>query len=245
VSETENPEQGALVLETIGRGPSLFELVSDQLLNAIRAADLSPGSKIPSERELGDQFGVSRTVIREAVRHLAAKGVLEVQTGSGVRVANLDHKGISESIELYLRQSGPLDSAKIHEVRETLELKTVQLAAVRASDEQLAGILETCERMEAVLDDAEEASLADTAFHRAIAEATDNPLYLVLVDSLADVLLEIRRATLGKNHRGAAALAEHRLIAEALSRRDPEKSVEAMRDHLEKSLTVMTQTTGH
>lgn len=243
MSNPEPPEHGSLVLETIGRGPSLFELVSDQLLTAIRAANLAPGAKIPSERELGDQFGVSRTVIREAVRHLAAKGVLEVQTGSGVRVANLDHKGISESIALYLGQSGPLDAAKIHEVRETLELKTVQLAAERATDEQLAAIQASCELLATVLDDPERASIADVEFHRSIAEATDNPLFLVLVDSLADVMLEIRRATLRDPTRGRSALDEHRLVAEAIARRDPAAALDAMRSHLSTSYSVLSKTT--
>lgn len=221
-----------LVLSTITRNPSLYESVSDQLLTAIRSANLQPGNRIPSERELGEQFGVSRTVIREAIRHLAAKGVLEVLSGSGVQVADVGHEGVSESIDLYLRQRGPIRPEQIHEVRQGLELTTTELATERASAEQLVAIRNTCEAMSAVLNDPDAASKADVAFHRAIVEATGNPLFLVLVDSLGDVLLEIRRATLGERGRGQIALDAHRAITEALERRDTAAAVAAMRAHL-------------
>lgn len=235
---TERP----LVLSAISRNPSLYETVSAQLLSAIREADLPPGSKIPSERELGVQFGVSRTVIRESIRHLAAKGVLDVVSGAGVQVADVGHEGVSESLELYLRQRGPIEPQRIHEVRECLELKTVELAAERASDEQLAGIRATCEQLSRVLDDPELSSDADVAFHRAIAEATGNELFLVLVDSLSAVLLQIRRATLVDPKRGAVSLQAHRRIADALDSRDPAAAVGAMRDHLIDSLVVFSRT---
>jgi GntR family transcriptional repressor for pyruvate dehydrogenase complex len=231
-----------LVLNTVGRNPNLYQTVSDQLLAAIRAAGLAPGSKIPSERELGEQFGVSRTVVRESIRHLAAKGVLETQSGSGVRVANVGHEGISESLELFLLQRGPLNPEKINEVRECLELQTVALAAARATDEQLQQISAACERMLGLEGNAEEASVADVQFHRAIAEATDNELFLVLVDSMSEVLMQVRRATLGEYHRCTIALEQHRNIANALQQRDAVAAVEAMRFHLADSLVAFKRT---
>lgn len=226
----------SLVLNAISRNPSLYETVSDQLLAAIRDAGLKPGTRIPSERELGEQFGVSRTVIREAIRHLAAKGVLQVVSGAGVHVADVGHESISESIELFLLQRGPIQTGDIHEVRESLELKTVELAAARASDEQLAEIVAICDEMETLLSDPEEASRLDVGFHRKIAEATGNALFLVLIDSLGDVLFTIRRRTLDNPGRGAVALEAHRAIASALQRRDADGAVQAMRAHLAESL---------
>ena len=225
----------SLNLSAVDRSPSLYETVSERLLAAIRDADLAPGSKIPSERELGDRFGVSRTVSRESIRHLAAKGVLEVVSGSGVVVADVGYEGVSESIDLYLRQRGPLQPSQISEVRESLELTTTRFAAERASVEQLREIRARCEAMALVLDDADEASRADVAFHRSIAEATGNPLFLVLVDSLSDVLFEIRRATLGNPKRGAVAVEAHRAVLEAIEHRDVEGAEQAMRAHLEDS----------
>lgn len=225
-----------LTFDAVHRGPSLYETVSERILHAIREAKLAPGTRIPSERDLGDQFGVSRTVIREAIRHLAAKGVLEVVSGSGVLVADIGHEGVVESIDLYLRQRGVIEPELIHEVRESLELKTVALAAERATDAQLQEIDEICEAMGVLLDDPEASSDADLAFHRAIAAATGNNLFLVLVDSLNDVMLQIRRATLVDPERGKVALAAHRRIVEALRTRDQATATGAMKDHLDDSL---------
>lgn len=231
-----------LKVDAVDRNPSLYEVVSERLLSAIQKAELPVGSKIPSERDLGDQFGVSRTVIREAIRHLAAKGVLETHSGSGVRIADIGHEGVSESLALFLRQRGPLDPGKINEVRETVELATVRLAATRATYDQLVRIRTSCERLAGVEGDAEKAALADVEFHRAIAEATGNELFLLLVDSLADVMLHIRRATLGAAHRGEVALEQHRRIAEALEARDETAALEAMRFHLADSLVAYRAT---
>jgi GntR family transcriptional repressor for pyruvate dehydrogenase complex len=227
-----------LELKAVARNPSLYETVSEQLLAAIRSASLEPGARIPSERELGEQFGVSRTVIREAIRYLAAKGVLDVVSGSGVIVADVDHSNVSESLDLYLQQRGPIDPSQIHEVRETLELRTTALAAQRGSDEQLAALADLCDRMAGAVKDADAASSADVEFHRAIANASGNPLFLVLVDSLGEVMMHIRRATLDDPARGRTAVAAHRRIAEALIARDIDGAVEAMRDHLSDSRDV-------
>src|SRR5918997_702888 len=230
-----------LRLDAVDRRPNLYEVVSDRLLAAIRQAGLTPGSKIPSERELGEQFGVSRTVVREAIRHPAANGVLEARSGSGVRVANIGHNGVSESIELFLTRNGPVDPEKVNEVRQCIELQTVAYAAERATEEQLRTIRAECEKLSGLKGHSEEASQADVAFHRAIAEASGNELFLVLVDSLAEVMLDIRRATLRDPGRAAVTLQQHRRIAEQLEARDPAAAVEAMRQHLIDSLATLKQ----
>ena len=228
-----------LRLDAVDRRPNLYEIVSDRLLAAIREAGLTPGSKIPSERELGEQFGVSRTVIREAIRHLAAKGILEARSGSGVRVANIGHDGVSESIGIFLTRNGPVDPEKVNEVRQCIELQTVAYAAERATDEQLKTIRAECEKLAGLEGHSEEASLADVAFHRAIAEASGNELFLVLVDSLAEVMLSIRRATLRDPGRTAVTLHQHRRIAEGLEARNSDAAVHAMREHLIDSLATL------
>jgi GntR family transcriptional regulator, transcriptional repressor for pyruvate dehydrogenase complex len=227
--------------EPVERNPRLSDLVSERLLAAIREAELPPGARLPSERELGDQFGVSRTVIREAIRYLAAKGVVDVQSGSGARVADVDGKGVSESLALYLHRWGKLDPQKIDEVRETLELATVEFAAQRASDGDLADIRSTCEELaQATLP--EEAARADLAFHRAIAAATGNELFLVLLDSISDVMLEIRLATLHDPERVEVVAEQHARIADALEDRDPTGAVAAMKDHLVDSVQAFART---
>ena len=134
------------------------------MLKTILSERLNVGDRLPSERELGEQFGVSRTVVREAVRALAAKGVIEVRTGSGLRVAAVDAAAVRESMSLFLHGIG-LDFEKVHEVRSLLEVHLAGLAAERASDDDIAQLRETHKRMSAAAD-VEAASLIDLEFHR-------------------------------------------------------------------------------
>src|SRR4051794_22856687 len=169
----------------------LADKVADLLLETIVARGLAPGERLPSERELGEQFGVSRTVVREAVRALAAKGVVDVRTGSGLRVAAVEASAVSESMRLFLRGSGPLPYAKVHGVRSMIEIQGAGGAAPPATAEDHAMLREACDTMAAVLDDVEAASEADVDFHSALARATHNQLYGVMLNSIRDVLLDI------------------------------------------------------
>jgi GntR family transcriptional repressor for pyruvate dehydrogenase complex len=215
----------------VEREPRLSDKVADLLLETIVARRLAPGERLPSERELGEQFGVSRTVIREAVRALAAKGVIDVRTGSGLRVAAVDSSNVSESMSLFLRGSSTLDYPKVHEVRAMLEVEVAGLAAVRATEEDVARMRETCELVETE-EDVDAASVHDVEFHRAIARATHNELHLLLLDSIGDALIEIRRRNLAGGSR-ADTIASHREILDRIAAHDPDGARAAMRAHLE------------
>ena len=225
-------EMSKAMFPRVSREPRLSDKVAELLLETIHARGLEPGSRLPSERELGEQFGVSRTVIREAVRALAARGIIDVRTGSGLRVSAVDASTVSESMGLYLRSRDSLDYPKVHEVRAMLEIQTAGLTAERATDEDIVELTEICDRMEAELDDVEAASLHDVEFHRAIARATHNELYLVLLDSLGQALIEIRRENIAAGS-GPDALDSHRAILQAIAARDPEQARAEMLSHLE------------
>jgi GntR family transcriptional regulator, transcriptional repressor for pyruvate dehydrogenase complex len=214
----------------VTREPRLSDKVASLLLETIVARRLAPGERLPSERELGEQFGVSRTVIREAVRALAAKGVIDVRTGSGLRVAAVDSSTVSESMSLFLHGSSTVDYPRVHEVREMLEVEVAGLAAERATEEDIAAMTTICGEMEAE-SDVDAAALQDVEFHRAIARATHNELHLLLLDSLGNALLEIRRENLAGGS-GRDTLASHREILERIAARDPEGARSAMRAHL-------------
>jgi GntR family transcriptional repressor for pyruvate dehydrogenase complex len=171
-------------------------------------------------------------VIREAVRALLAKGVLEVRAGSGLRVAAVGPATVSESMNLYVR-GGTLDFTRVHEVRRMLEVHIAGLAAERATEPDLERLAEVHERMVAAIGDVEAAALADLEFHRAIARATHNELFLVLMDSIGQALIDIRRANIGRGGTGPLTLEEHREILDALAARDPEGARQAMRTHLD------------
>jgi GntR family transcriptional repressor for pyruvate dehydrogenase complex len=215
----------------VEREPRLSDKVADLLLGSIMTRGLQPGERLPSERELGAQFGVSRTVVREAVRALAAKGVIDARTGSGLRVAAVDAAAVTESISLYLR-GGALEYPKVHEVRKLLEVEISALAAERGDDAQVDRMDQICGEMEAGIADVERASRLDLEFHRAIAKATGNDLYLLLLDSIGEALLEIRRGNL-QTGAGDETLRAHRAILDRIRSRDPEGARRAMAMHLD------------
>jgi GntR family transcriptional regulator, transcriptional repressor for pyruvate dehydrogenase complex len=220
-----------VTFDRVGRMPRLSDTIAEQLLEAIVAGRFTEGDILPSERELGDQFGVSRTVIREAIRTLATRGVVEVQSGRGVRVIALDTASVTEAMSLLLRGDSAIDFAKLHEVRMMLETHVAALAAERSTARELAELEDIMERWVAA-EDVDTASLLDVDFHRAIAKFAHNELYLVLLDSIAGALLENRRATLAIEHSHAKVLAEHRAIVKALSDHDPAAARAAMETHL-------------
>jgi GntR family transcriptional repressor for pyruvate dehydrogenase complex len=175
------------------------------------------------------------------VRALAAKGVIEARTGSGLRVAAVDAAAVTESMKLFLRGHEGVDYEQVHEVRTMVEIQIAGLAAERATDDDVAHLTETCERMADALDDAEAASRHDVDFHRAIAEATHNPLYVIMLDSIGDVMLEIRRATIGIPGRPLKGVKAHRRILARIAEHDGPGARDAMREHLRDSWTIWQQ----
>jgi GntR family transcriptional regulator, transcriptional repressor for pyruvate dehydrogenase complex len=198
----------------------------------IASNDLKPGDALPAERELGKQFGVSRTVIREAVRALAARGLLEVKSGSGVRIVAADAKTVRDSMHHFVRGS-MMDYGKVDEVRGVLEVAAAGLAAQRATAEDIAHIDDTIVRFENECSNLEASVQIDLEFHRAVATATHNDLFLVLHDSIGEMLVEVRRRNLSRGREERRLVVKmHRRIHDAIAAHDPAAAQEAMRDHL-------------
>ena len=181
--------------EAVTREPRLSDKIAEMMRQAIIARGLTAGTPLPSERELGEQFGVSRTVVREAVRALVAKGIVEVRSGSGLRVAAVDEDTVSESLTWYIR-GGSLEYEQVHEIRSMIEVQMAGLAAERRTEEQLILLREAHEQLKSVIGDFEAAALADLVFHDLIARATQNDLFAVILGSIANALIEVRRETL-------------------------------------------------
>ena len=220
------------LFERVTREPRLSDKVAEMMRQTILSRQLAPGTPLPSERELGEQFGVSRTVIREAVRALAAKGIVEVRSGSGLRVASVDEATALESLSWFIR-GGQLEYPKVHEVRSTIEVEMAGLAAERRTDdEELRGMREAHTRFEAFIGDVDKAAAADVEFHALIARATQNDLFSVLLGSIGDALIEIRHETLAGGS-GQETIDAHVLILDRIAARDGEGARAAMRAHLD------------
>jgi GntR family transcriptional regulator, transcriptional repressor for pyruvate dehydrogenase complex len=222
---------GEALFQQVPREPRLSDKVAEMMLETILSRKLEVGERLPSERELGEQFNVSRTVVREAVRALVAKGVIEVRSGSGLRVAAVDAAAVSESMSLYLR-GATLDFEKVHEVRALLEVHIAGVAAERATEEDIGELRAVHERMQREAGDVENAARDDLEFHRTIARATQNDLYLLLMDSIGTALIDIRRENLGSGS-APATLSQHEAVLARIAARDPAGARKAMATHLE------------
>src|SRR5581483_6589448 len=159
--------------------------VQAALVGSIVSGRLSPGDRLPSQRELCEQFAVSRPVVREAVRSLIAKGLLVDSPRRGHVVSALGRDTVTESLTLYLR-GRQLDYAKLMEVRSVIEVENAGRAAERATPEQVVQLKRAAKAMHPEME-ADEAALADVAFHRLIATATGNEFFEVLLDSTREV----------------------------------------------------------
>ena len=232
-------DQRVGAFERIERSELLADRVAGALIESIVSGRLREGDRLPPERELCEQFGVSRPVVREAVRSLIAKGLLLVSPRRGHVVSALGRDTVTESLTLYLR-GRQLDYGKLMEVRSLIEVENAGRAAERASPEQLQALEAVAARLQVGMS-AEEAALADTAFHRAIATATDNEFLEVLHDSMREVLITVQLPTLADAKIVEGAIGHHRAILDQIAAGDPEGAREAMRAHLADALRGMRQ----
>ena len=209
--------------------------LSDQVASQIQALILDNavghGERLPSERELCELLGVSRTALREGVRSLVAKGLLEVRQGGGTVVRTPDIQLASEMMTILLRVSGVAVFDRIHEVRRLLEVEIAGLAARRRTDDQLEWLRSLAAATVASADH-EAWAAADVEFHAALAVATENPLYPVLLASMADMLMELRRTVATLPNTPERAHRHHTAIVDAVAARDRAAARRAMSDHM-------------
>jgi len=227
------PSESEILFQPVTRAERLSDKVSDLILARILDGGMRRGDKLPSERELGEQFGVSRTVIREATRALAARGVIDVRAGVGLCVAAVEASDVSSSMRLFVHGSEELTYEQVHEVRRLLEIEAAGLAAARATADDLAQLKACMDAMVAVGDNPEELAVVDVEFHRLVCVLTHNPLYLIMLDSIRDVLLEIRRSTVHIPLRLPKLLVVHQRICDAIAAHDVARSRRAMSSHLQ------------
>ncbi len=235
--------------QPLERAPSLSESVADRLQDLILSGAVGPGERLPPERELAQRFGVSRTVIREALRRLAGTGLVGGRSGGRIEVREVGSSGVRDSMNRFLRSTAFLDPAglqdaltKLHEVRTMLELQVAAVAARARTDEDLESMHRSADSL-ATASDARDRAEADVRFHRDLAVATHNELYVVLLDSIRDPLTDIRLATLRLEDHRPDAVAGHAAIVDAIAAGDPDAARAAMARHLAESAEALGRLT--
>ena len=214
----------------------IYEQIVSQIEDQIVSGALEVGDRLPPERELAEQFQVSRSAVREAVKALQEKGLVEVLPGKGTFVTNAISKATSESLELMMRMSTNYHQGftELFELRNILEPEMAAMAAIRAADEDIAAMISAVETMDASMDKLEAYIAADNLFHQAIARATQNNLLATLLDPIMDLLIEQRKSNfLAGVQSPQRAQHYHKEILEAINHCNPEDAKKSMKSHLE------------
>jgi GntR family transcriptional repressor for pyruvate dehydrogenase complex len=210
----------------------LYEQIVQQIEESIRKGELSEGSQLPAERDLATQFGVSRTAVREAIKALQEKGLVDAFPGRGTFVTNGTSNSMRRSLDRIIKSDEPDGWGYLVEVREILEPEIAALAAQRAEDQDIATMQEAVNVMDQTGQDAEAFIEADLDFHLALAEAAANPIVLSLIDSIVGLLREQRLRIFrigGGPERGQH---HHKRILDAIKRHDEPGARAAMQAHL-------------
>lgn len=208
--------------------------VGESLRAAIASGQYSPGDKLPSEVELTETHGVSRTVVREAVAALRSDGLVEVRQGAGIYVLSQDAPAPSGRKIDRARVSSDLE---VLEVRAPLEIEAAGLAAMRRSPAQEEAIFDCHRHVLQCIERNESIREADLALHFAIADATNNPLFRQHLEFHGTAAIPQSRATPGERSGEQTSYrrmihTEHEAIVVAISDRNEEAARNAMRDHL-------------
>ncbi|THE06296.1 FadR family transcriptional regulator [Microbacterium oleivorans] len=219
--------------------PSQTDIVVASILSIVESGKLRPGDRLPIEKDLAEQIGVSRGSLREGVRALAVLGVVETRQGDGTYITALDAAKLLGPLTWFADRQMDAEPAQLLNVRRVLEAESAALAARVATEEQIAEMSAALDRVDVLLDaGAEQSDIGaiidvDTQFHRLIAQSSGNPLLAALVNSLAGHTYRTRvwRA-LEERGATAATQAEHRGILDEIARHDSDRARMRMHVHL-------------
>jgi GntR family transcriptional repressor for pyruvate dehydrogenase complex len=215
------------------RTSRLYEQIVQQIEESILKGALKPGDQLPAERDLAQRFGVSRTAVREAVKALREKGLVEAYSGRGTFITDGTSQAVRQSLDLVAKIGQPEGSTHLAEMRAILEPEIAALAAVRAQESELGTMREAVAVMDRAGKDPDAYIEADLDFHLAMAEGAANPLILSLIDSIVGLLREQRIKIFGVPGGPERGQIHHKRILDAMERRNPDDARAAMKAHLQ------------
>lgn len=222
-------------------GASLVSDAIGVITRHIRTNQLAPGDKLPSEASLAKELSVSRSVVREAFRSLSAMRLINLSAGKRATVAQLDDGAMSLMIEHGV-VTEQISVQQIYDVRRTIEVRTVTLASLRRSDQEAQTILHHAESMLKHIDDASMAMEHDLAFHLAIAKASKNPIFGMIVGAFQGVSRQswpIGWRSRSEIEQRRVMVETHIRIADAIMNGDPQKAAAQMTAHFDDSVRVL------
>ncbi|MFQ5857028.1 MAG: FadR/GntR family transcriptional regulator [Anaerolineae bacterium] len=222
---------------SIPKLPSIPEVVFEEIQRLIAEGELRPGDRLPSEMELAERFGVGRSSVREAMRALQLLGAIEVIQGKGTFVRE---PGILPLVIDWTRINQIGVISEVMEARQFMEVLLAQLAAERATDEDIEALRATMARSRESISDLETNVQAGVDFHLALAGAAHNQVLALMYRTIRDLYLETARQTRITPEIAQDRLHDHERIMQGVIARDPEAAAQAMREHLEKARRILT-----
>jgi GntR family transcriptional regulator, transcriptional repressor for pyruvate dehydrogenase complex len=217
-----------------------------QIKDAIRNGQLKVGDRLPSERELAEQLGVSRVTVRDALRVLEARGLLQIRVGAhgGSFVTAPLSDVVSEGLVDLLSLSD-LSATEVTETRLILELGAVPLVCERRTSEDLRDLDELCEEGRRALDAGRYTTEASAAFHLRVVTATHNRAVVLMMEAIQDAIVSsLREAHASEQPVSEQGFAEHEQIVEAIKSRDVERAQRIMFEHLNRTAQRLNRVTG-
>lgn len=219
-------------------GQSAFAKAVDCIRGLITSGRVVPGGRLPSERKLAEEYGLSRSSVREAIRSLAEQGILESRRGAGTYLC----AGSGATLLKRLAQAaqGQRDRvAQVFEFRRMLEPQLASRAVVNATEAQLDQLRRAVAKQEEEVLAGGTGRRQDRQFHRLLAEATGNPLVMEAVQTLADLFDVPRARRFESPERDRASLESHKRVLAAIEDRDPERAAREMDRHLQEVQTLI------
>ncbi|KGP74278.1 FadR/GntR family transcriptional regulator [Pontibacillus yanchengensis] len=217
------------------RTRKIYEEVADSLLEMLQKGELKPGDKLDSVEQLSKNFSVGRSAVREALSALRATGILEMRQGEGTFVKQFDPTKFSIPVSIAFIMNRK-DIKELMDVRKILEVGAVATAAFEYKEEDLPPIQAALDDMRNANDNGELGEKADLDFHLAIAQATHNQMLINLMNSVSEIMMEAmreaRKLWFDSETRTYKLLEEHKLIYDAIEKRDSDKAQELMLYHL-------------
>jgi GntR family transcriptional repressor for pyruvate dehydrogenase complex len=221
------------------RGP-LSKQVEEELTRAIRKGQYQPLQKLPTENELCSIFNVSRTVVREAIKGLNAKGIVEVKKGSGAYVSEMSIKNASETLNMFFKLSSDQDvMLSTIDSRAMIEPMIAAKSALVRTEDHLVQLQENMEKMkQCPLENKRKEAELDNQFHRILIDCVDNPVLHLLVDPIFNLMPKFKLGVFAKSVEGnlekdkEEMMHYHQLIADAIISQDAKKAENFMREHL-------------
>ena len=198
----------------------------------IERGKLRPGDRLPPERELAQELGVSRPTVRAGLHALAAMGVTESRQGAGTFITGGPPRLGAGPLSFLAALHG-FTRDEIFEARKVLEVGAAGLAAERALTDRLAPMAEEVTGMFAALSEPQTFLIHDVRFHRAVAAASGNPVLLALVEMVSSLVYEMRRDTVERAHDLKESAEMHRRIYQAIRDRDGDRARAEMARHLD------------